>query len=87
VSAGVVLLGILVVLLAPGMSTALRQTFLVGFFLVPVWALLWIRSSAVRAFGGVVSPLAPDRMVRDGMLLGIVAVASFGFGVILDAPG
>ena len=86
VSAGLVALGILVVLLAPGMTTALRHTFLVGLFLVPVWALLWIRSSAVRAFGGVVSALAPDRMVRDGMLLVIVAVASFGFGVTLDAP-
>ena len=86
VSAGVIALGTLVVLLAPGMSSALRSTFLVGFFLVPVWALLWIRSSAVRAFGGVVSALAPDRMVRDGMLLAIVAVASFAFGAKLDAP-
>ncbi len=86
VSAGVIALGMLVVLLAPGMSSALRNTFLVGFFLVPVWALLWIRSSAVRAFGGVVSALAPDRMVRDGMLLAIVAVASFAFGANLDAP-
>jgi O-antigen/teichoic acid export membrane protein len=86
VGAGVIALGTLVVLLAPGMSSALRSTFLVGFFLVPVWALLWIRSSAVRAFGGVVSALAPDRMVRDGMLLAIVAVASFAFGAKLDAP-
>ncbi|MGC1576869.1 MAG: polysaccharide biosynthesis C-terminal domain-containing protein [Beijerinckiaceae bacterium] len=86
VSAGVIALGILVVLLATGTSSALRNTFLVGFFLVPVWALLWIRSSAVRAFGGVVSALAPDRMVRDGMLLAIVAVASFAFGANLDAP-
>ncbi|HEV3248293.1 MAG TPA: polysaccharide biosynthesis C-terminal domain-containing protein [Beijerinckiaceae bacterium] len=86
VSAGVIALGMLVVLLAPGMSSALRNTFLVGFFLVPVWALLWIRSSAVRAFGGVVSALAPDRMVRDGMLLAIVAVGSFAFGAKLNAP-
>ncbi len=86
VSTGVVALGILVVFLAPGMTSALRNTFLVGFFLVPVWALLWIRSSAVRAFGGVVSALAPDRMVRDGMLLGIVALGSFAFGAKLDAP-
>ncbi|MBV9519712.1 MAG: polysaccharide biosynthesis C-terminal domain-containing protein [Hyphomicrobiales bacterium] len=86
VSAGVIALGILVVCLAPGMSSTLRNTFIVGFFLVPVWALLWIRSSAVRAFGGVISALAPDRMVRDGMLLVIVAVASFSFGASLDAP-
>ncbi|MBV9114711.1 MAG: polysaccharide biosynthesis C-terminal domain-containing protein [Hyphomicrobiales bacterium] len=86
VSAGVIALGILVVCLAPGMSSTLRNTFIVGFFLVPVWALLWIRSSAVRAFGGVIAALAPDRMVRDGMLLVIVAVASFSFGASLDAP-
>ena len=86
VSVGVMVLGMLVVLLAPGMSAPLRNTFFVGFFLVPVWALLWIRSSAVRAFGGVASALAPDRMVRDGMLLVIVAVASFVFGATLDAP-
>ncbi|MBV9974594.1 MAG: oligosaccharide flippase family protein [Hyphomicrobiales bacterium] len=84
--AAIIVLGSLVVFLAPGMSSPLRNTFLVGFFLVPVWALLWIRSSAVRAFGGVISALAPDRMVRDGMLLAIVAVASFGFGASLDAP-
>src|SRR5437868_1855951 len=29
-------------------SPELRNTFLVGFILVPVWALLWIRCSVVR---------------------------------------
>ncbi|MBV9139017.1 MAG: oligosaccharide flippase family protein, partial [Hyphomicrobiales bacterium] len=41
--AAIIVLGSLVVFLAPGMSSPLRNTFLVGFFLVPVWALLWIR--------------------------------------------
>jgi O-antigen/teichoic acid export membrane protein len=86
VSAGVIAIGVFVVMVvAPGMSSPLRNTFLVGFILVPVWALLWIRSSAVRAFGGVVSALAPDRMVRDGMLLAIVALASW-LGATIDAP-
>ena len=39
----------------------LRNTFLIGFVLVPAWALLWIRCSIVRAFGGVVLALVPDR--------------------------
>jgi O-antigen/teichoic acid export membrane protein len=44
-------------------------TFLAGFGLVPVYALLWIRCTRVRAFGGVASGLLPDRVVRDGLLL------------------
>ncbi|SDR60437.1 Membrane protein involved in the export of O-antigen and teichoic acid [Rhizobiales bacterium GAS113] len=83
----VVSVGMSVVLLvATGMSPALRNTFLIGFLLVPVWALLWIRSAAVRAFGGVAAALVPDRMVRDGLLVGFVAVASFGLGQTIDAP-
>jgi O-antigen/teichoic acid export membrane protein len=61
-------------------------SFLIGFLLVPVWALLWIRSSIVRAFGGVASALAPDRMVRDGVLLVLVTLASQVCGWAIDAP-
>lgn len=64
----------------------LAATFLIGLWLAPVWALLWVRSSVVRAFGGVWSALAPDRIVRDGLLLGIVAVAHGALGWSLGAP-
>ena len=64
----------------------LRNTFLVGFALVPVWALLWIRSSIVRAFGGVLSAVVPDRMIRDGGLICIVVLLSQGLKWHLDAP-
>ena len=64
----------------------LSRTFLIGLWLAPVWALLWVRSSVVRAFGGVWSALAPDRIVRDGLLLGIVAVAHGALGWRLGAP-
>ena len=64
----------------------LRDTLLVGVWLVPVWALLWIRCSVVRAFGAVVSALAPDRLVRDGLLVVLAGVATFGLGWKLDAP-
>jgi len=66
-------------------SPDLTNTFVIGFCLVPVLALLWIRSSIVRAFGGVVSALAPDRVVRDGLLLGLIGFAVFVLGWHLDA--
>jgi O-antigen/teichoic acid export membrane protein len=68
------------------LSPELETTFLVGFALVPIYALVRIRCSVVRAFGGVVSALVPDRVVRDGMLIGLLAVASFGMGWTVDAP-
>jgi O-antigen/teichoic acid export membrane protein len=67
-------------------SPELRSTFLAGFALVPILALVRIRCSAVRAFGGVVSALVPDRVVRDGTLIGLLAVASLGLGWTLNAP-
>jgi O-antigen/teichoic acid export membrane protein len=87
VAMGVVLIGLSIIISQPrGFSHELRNTFLVGFILVPVWALLLIRCSTVRAFGGVVSALAPDRLVRDGMLLGLVALASMGLRWKINAP-
>jgi O-antigen/teichoic acid export membrane protein len=67
-------------------SPELRSTFLAGFALVPILALVRIRCSAVRAFGGVVSALVPDRVVREGTLIGLLAVASLGMGWTLNAP-
>jgi O-antigen/teichoic acid export membrane protein len=89
-----VVVGILVVLVGisstllrtPRISPELKNTFLVGFMLVPIWALLWIRCSVVRAFGGVVWAVAPDRLVRDGMLVGLVAVAAIWLKWHIDAP-
>ena len=85
VGVSVVLVGACVVM-AWVSSPVLRNTFVAGFLLVPVLALLWIRCSAVRAFGGVVSALVPDRVVRDGMLLGLLAIATLGLGWSIDAP-
>jgi O-antigen/teichoic acid export membrane protein len=84
VSLLVVLVGTCVVLVG-NLSWQLRNTFLVGFMLVPVLSLLWIRCSCVRALGGVASAVAPDRMVREGVLVSIIAVASVGFGLNLSA--
>ena len=83
----VVLVGISGTLLRTSrISAELENTFLVGFMLVPIWALLWIRCSVVRAFGGVVWAVAPDRLVRDGVLVGLVAVAAIWLKLHIDAP-
>ncbi len=84
---GIALLGSAIVEAGAGrISPEFRQTFLIGFALVPVWALLWARSSIVRAFGGVASALVPDRLVRDGLLAGFVGVAVLCRVRGIDAP-
>ena len=84
VSIVVVLAGMCVVLVRD-LTPQLRDTFLIGLLLVPVLALLWIRSSIVRAFGGVLWAVAPNRVMRDGILVGLVALTSVGLGWALDA--
>lgn len=70
---------------ASRMSIELRNTFIAGFILVPILALLWIRCSIVRAYGGSVSAVAPNRLVRDGMLTILVAILSLGPPWIIGA--
>lgn len=60
------------------MPGPLVKTFIIGLMVVPIWALLRVRSSIVRALGGVVSALAPDRAVREGVLAALVGSAAFG---------
>ena len=67
------------------MSQELSNTFLIGFLLVPAWAFLWLRASTVRAFGGVVSALLPERVMRDGLLLAFVVFTAFALNWTLDA--
>jgi len=82
----VTLVGCLIIGIWPmPLSAELRNTFLVGLVLIPILALLWIRCSIVRAFGGVVPALIPDRVVRDGLLVMVVVVAGLLFGVRLQA--
>ena len=70
VGCGIALIGIAVVLVQfKVLAPALANAFLVGFAVVPIAALLWVYAAVVRGFGGVVSALAPDRMIRDGVWL------------------
>jgi O-antigen/teichoic acid export membrane protein len=87
VGCGIALTGVTVILTASGeLPPDLANAFVVGFALVPILALLWICAAVLRGFGGVVSALAPDRMVRDGVLLGLILLASAGMGWSIDAP-
>ena len=63
----------------------LRTTLMVGLPLVPVWALVWIRGAVVRALGGVLTALGPDRLVREGFLILLIGGAVLA-GWRLDAP-
>src|SRR6185437_1905422 len=81
-----VLAGAVTVTLIVSVSRETTETFLIGLLLVPIWALLWVRASVARAFGGVVSALAPDRLVRDGLVFSIVGLASLAHWRQMDAP-
>jgi O-antigen/teichoic acid export membrane protein len=87
VSTLVIAAGALVVMFGPARpSPDLRNTFLIGFFLVPIWSLLWIRCAIIRAFGGVTLAVLPDKVVRDGVLLVLVVTATAVLGLHADAP-
>jgi O-antigen/teichoic acid export membrane protein len=77
----------LVWLMAGRMTPELARCFYFGFALVPVWSLLWITSSTVRALGGVISALAPDRIVRDGALIVFLIYLRSWARVDLDSSG
>jgi O-antigen/teichoic acid export membrane protein len=86
VGCGIAFAGVVGVLSWPGeLRPDLANTFLVGFAVVPILSLLWICAAVVRGFGGVIAALAPDRMVRDGVLLVLVLLASRGAGWRIDA--
>jgi O-antigen/teichoic acid export membrane protein len=47
----------------------------IGMATVPLTALYVLGSAAVRALGGVISALAPERLVRDGLMVALVVLA------------
>jgi O-antigen/teichoic acid export membrane protein len=67
------------------MQPELAATFLIGLVSVPFFSLHLIYTSMARTFGGVVTALAPERIVRDGVILLIVAALAFSQVVHLDA--
>ena len=71
---------------ASGLSSSLAHTVRIGLPLVPLYALLWIRCSTVRAFGGVFSAIAPDRLLRDGLLILLIGLCTVIAPGALGAP-
>jgi len=53
----------------------MRTSMLFGMAAVPLITAYALTSALVRAFGGVISALLPERIVRDGMLMLLVGVA------------
>jgi O-antigen/teichoic acid export membrane protein len=82
---GTAAVGVCVVLAGAGiiatrhssMHAELAITFLIGIVTIPIISQHQINASLVRAFGGIVKALAPERVVRDGVLLIVVAIAAW----------
>jgi O-antigen/teichoic acid export membrane protein len=77
-------IGITVVLNYSTGQTA--RAFAIGLPLAPLLALLWIRCSTVRALGGLVSAIAPERLVRDGGLIVVLSAFALLFPYSIGAP-
>lgn len=69
-------LGALVVFgLRHRMPVEMVTAFLIGLAAVPVMALHLLSAAAVRAFGGVLTAIAPERLARDLTLLAVLGMA------------
>lgn len=64
----------------------LELSIMFGMAAVPLITAYAIGATLVRAFGGVVSALLPERIVRDGLLLVLVAIAAISGLRAVDAP-
>jgi O-antigen/teichoic acid export membrane protein len=62
----------------------LQAAMLLAMVAVPLMTAYALGATLVRAFGGVVSALLPERVARDGMLLVLVGGAAFSGWITLD---
>jgi O-antigen/teichoic acid export membrane protein len=76
--------GVTVILASGDIEGELQTTLLLGMAAVPLVTGGALGAALVRAFGGVVSAVLPERMVRDGLLLSLVALV-FMSGWTLNA--
>jgi O-antigen/teichoic acid export membrane protein len=79
---GTAMAGVLVAMLAApvvlwkyGAQSELGIALLLGLPAVPLIALRLVNAAAVRAFGGIVSSMIPERLMRDGVALALLAAA------------
>lgn len=76
VSLAITIIGIALVLaFANYMQYELEASLVIRLATVPLFALYVLSSATARALGGVISAIAPERLVRDGLLLVIVLLA------------
>ncbi|MGK7867599.1 lipopolysaccharide biosynthesis protein [Falsiroseomonas sp. E2-1-a20] len=66
--------GIALVLLLQGTASEQARTFLIGLCVVPLVALQLILATSVRAWGGVVAALVPERILRDGVAVAVLVL-------------
>lgn len=64
----------------------LEVSIVIGMAAVPLITAYAIGATLVRAYGGVVSALLPERIVRDGLLLVLVAILAKSGLRTVDAP-
>lgn len=62
----------------------LARAFQIGLIALPFLTLHFVGAAIVRAFGGVVLALAPERILRDGVILAGLVVAAWA-GVTMNA--
>jgi O-antigen/teichoic acid export membrane protein len=77
VAMAIAICGIAIVLsLAKNFQHEMIVSLAIGFATVPLVALYVLSGATVRAFGGVISAIAPERLGRDGLTLAIVLFAA-----------
>lgn len=76
----------LVILFSDHSQRGFEISNLLGAVAVPLITAYALGAALVRAFGGVVSALLPERILRDGLLLLLVAIADFLRLRAVDAP-
>lgn len=83
---GVVLIGgAIIAVRYSTMEPELALTFLAGIVTIPIISQHLISAALVRSFGGIVKALAPERVVRDSVMLAIVALATLSGFFVADA--
>lgn len=89
-AASLILAGIgtaVIVAVADHIPDAKEAGLLIGMATIPAMTMYLISAALVRAFGGVVTALLPERIARDALLSALVAaMAAFAFRPV-DAPG
>lgn len=76
---------LLVLIFSHHVDRELETSLLLGMAGVPLITAYAIGATLVRAFGGVISALLPERIVRDGLLLTLVGLAALAGSWTLDA--